>query len=127
MHEAISMLVDSRTLEELVDYRLIVEPRLAGRAALRRSDSALSRMEQVGDVDFHVLIAREAGNLLIEDNLSTTLSAMGRLSCCQHGGYGDPSAEEHRAVVTAIRFRDAQAASTAMATHLSNVLLRATH
>lgn len=126
MHRTTLSPVELQALDELFDYRLFVEPRLAARAAHRRSAGAVARLEQVCDLELHFLVAREAGNLLLEDHLYATLIAAGSLAGCEHAGPGDPATTEHLAVIDAIRDGDAGSAEAAMTTHLTNALLRIT-
>jgi DNA-binding GntR family transcriptional regulator len=137
---AASRLLDSRTIMELYEYRLMVEPPTAARAAQRRSDDGAGALEQycdadvIGpmftappteselpqrDVDFHLCIAREATNGVVVENLHQTLTRM-RL----YSGYGQTGApaeawEEHRRITEAIRAKDPAAAAQAMRHHLS--------
>jgi DNA-binding GntR family transcriptional regulator len=142
---AASPLLDSRAIAELYDYRLIVEPTLAARAARRRNQAAVLELEQlcdereiarlVGDpaatealgdrdLDFHCLIATEAGNQLIVENVRSTLNRMSRFSLYPRQGAGEPAWEEHRAVTEAIKAEDPEAAATAMRVHLTKGLER---
>jgi DNA-binding GntR family transcriptional regulator len=140
-----SRLLDSRTIAELYAYRLLIEPQTAARAARYRTDAQAAELESLCDpqtiaplvadegtdselpqldVDFHCHIARQAGNGVVLENLTQTMTRM-RL----YSGYGQQGAaklawEEHRAVTTAIRDGDSEAAATAMRAHLNNGLDR---
>lgn len=142
---AASRLLDSRTIVELYEYRLMVEPPTAARAAQRRSEEGAVELETLcdadivtrlldapvaeselpqRDVDFHLCIAREATNRVIVDNLDQTLTRMRTYSGYGQTGAPEEAWEEHRAIAEAIRARDPDAAAQAMRAHLSSGLGR---
>jgi DNA-binding GntR family transcriptional regulator len=137
---AASRLLDSRTIVELYEYRLMVEPPTAARAAQRRSDEGAADLEEMcdpktvkkllkappadselpqRDVDFHLCIARQATNSVVVENLDQTLTRM-----VLYSGYGQSGApaeawEEHVLIARAIRAADPDAAALAMRQHLT--------
>lgn len=137
---AASRLLDSRTIVELYEYRLMVEPPTAARAAQRRTDEGAADLEEMCDprvvkkllkappaeselpqldVDFHLCIARQATNGVVVENLDQTLTRM-----MLYSGYGQSGApaeawEEHLLITEAIRAADPDAAAQAMRHHLS--------
>ena len=140
-----SRLLDSRTIAELYAYRLLIEPPTAARAARYRSDAQAAELESLCDpqtiaplvaqeaadselpqldVDFHCHIARQAGNGVVLENLSQTLTRMRLYSIYGHQGAAELAWEEHRAITVAIRTGDSDGAATAMRTHLTNGLDR---
>ncbi|PRY52877.1 DNA-binding GntR family transcriptional regulator [Knoellia remsis] len=140
-----SQLLDSRTIAELYDFRLILEPTLAARAALRHSPEGADRLESVCDIDaladlagrpdagrllgardieFHRGVATEAGNSAIVDQLTAALDRMMRYTLYDRQTAADLAWNEHRAVLHAIRRRDAEGAADAMRQHLHNGLDR---
>jgi DNA-binding GntR family transcriptional regulator len=140
-----SRLLDSRTIAELYGYRLLIEPPTAARAARHRTDAQAAELEALCDpakispfvadetpdgdlaqldVDFHCRIARQAGNNVVLENLAQTLTRMRLYSAYGVHGAAELAWEEHRAVTAAIRGGDAEAAATAMRTHLTNGLDR---
>jgi DNA-binding GntR family transcriptional regulator len=142
---AASPLLDSRTIAELYDYRMLIEPPTAARAARRRQESAMVELEtlcdvdQIGrlladpsaqdvigarDIEFHCGIAREAGSDVVLENLQTTLMQMRRYTIYHQHGAGEKAWEEHRAIALAIRAADHEAAAIAMSVHLTEGLDR---
>lgn len=137
---AASRLLDSRAIVELYEYRLMIEPPTAARAAQRRTDEGAADLEGMcdsktirkllrvppadselpqRDVDFHLCIARQAINTVVVENLDQTLTRM-----VLYSGYGQSGApaeawEEHRVITEAIRARDPDAAAQAMRAHLT--------
>ncbi len=133
-----SPLLDSRAISEFFDYRLLIEPATAARAARRgtseeiaellaacdaafdaiRSGDPVATLLPQWDVELHLAIARMARSKMIMENLATTLEQTSR-----YHGYGQPGAtleawSEHRAAVQAIAAREPQAAAHAMQRHL---------
>ena len=141
-----SPLLDSNTIAELYDYRLILEPPLAARAARRRGVDGMRALAQLcdeheiarlvdapdaadtlgeRDIDFHCVIAAEAGNRLIVDNVRSTLVRMSRFTLYpRQSGAGELAWIEHRAVTEAIRAGEPDAAAEAMRVHLTNGMER---
>lgn len=140
-----SPLLDSRTIAELYDYRLIIEPKLAARAARRRRSDAVASLDtlcdELGirnlisdaavdalgerDIEFHCLIADEAGNHYVTETIRATLVRMSRYTLYHTHGAAELAWAEHRVLADAIRASDPEAAATAMVEHLSNGLERA--
>lgn len=142
-----SPLLDARAIAELYDYRLLIEPATAARAARRRSAPAVTDLHELcdenqlsglmhdaepaqalgeRDIRFHCLIAREAGNNLIAENLRSTLATMSRYTIYHRKGAGEHAWQEHRAISAAIDAADSEAAASAMRTHLNSGLQRIT-
>ncbi|HVK22148.1 MAG TPA: GntR family transcriptional regulator [Actinokineospora sp.] len=142
---AASQLLDSRTITELYDFRLMLEPTLAARAASRHTTANLAELdhlcatdeiaaltaeaERAGsigarDVTFHCAVARQAGNSVAEENVKATLNRMLLYSLYDRRAAADLAWTEHRAVVSAIRVGDPEGAANAMRTHLANGLDR---
>lgn len=142
---AASRLLDSRTITELYEYRLLVEPPTAARAARRRTEEGASELEALCDVktitqllkidptdsglpqrdiDFHIGMARQARNSVVVDNVCQTLTRMATYSGYGQSGAASEAWEEHRAIVTAIRAKEPEAAAKAMRVHLTHGLTR---
>ncbi|WP_432842965.1 FadR/GntR family transcriptional regulator [Dactylosporangium sp. CA-092794] len=123
--------LNPRTVEELFEARLLLEPALAALAA-ERADAervaamraALSGPDRVAaDEALHRLVAEAAGNALLATMLQT-LSGLGRASralTSSRPGVLRRTAAEHAAIVDAIERRDAPAAREAMAAHLRRI------
>ncbi|MDH2393805.1 GntR family transcriptional regulator [Streptomyces sp. HNM0663] len=137
---AASTLLDSKTITELYGYRLLIEPPTAARAARCRTDAEIAELESLCnsdaitqlvtddstpdklpqlDVDFHCSIAKQAGNSVVVENLSLTLTRMCLYSLYGRRGVAERAWEEHRAIVSAIRAGDPDAAARAMHVHLA--------
>jgi DNA-binding GntR family transcriptional regulator len=142
---AASPLLDSRAIAELYDYRMLIEPPTAARAARRRQEAGLAALESLCDVgevqrlladstaqdtigkrdiEFHCGIAREAGNGVVVENLAITLTRMMLYTIYHRHGAGEQAWQEHRAITAAIRAADPDAAAAAMNVHLSESLAR---
>jgi DNA-binding GntR family transcriptional regulator len=142
---AASRLLDSRTIIELYEYRLLIEPATAARAARKRTDAEGSELERACaaetidpllsdpvrlgdlpqlDVDFHCTVASQAGNRVVLENLTQLMTRMSLYSGYGHAGAAELAWEEHRAIAAAIRDGEAEAAATAMRVHLTSGLDR---
>jgi DNA-binding GntR family transcriptional regulator len=136
-----SPLLDSRTIGELYDLRLLIEPAGAARAAKRGpgdwvdtldgicisadgmlSDPAPEHVEALGNADthFHLAVAQAAGNGVIVDYLGQVLTQMSRYTLYASQQAAQHAWEEHRTVLDAIRRGDSNEALKAMRTHLHN-------
>lgn len=136
---AASRLLDSRTISELYEYRLILEPptaaRAAGNAATHEAavaelealcDTDVDRLLSEGaanelgqrDIDFHCAIARLAGNGVVLENLTLTLTRMRLYTNYDRRGAGEHAWHEHRDIAAAVRAGDPHAAATATRDHL---------
>ncbi len=124
---------------ELLDFRKMIEPQLAARAAAHVSPSQISEMEQilkrqeakllaeettiVEDSEFHYTIALAAGNSVVLKVLDTLMDLLrdSRQRSLQVEGRPQKSLAAHRRILVAIKRRDATAAETAMRQHIENV------
>jgi GntR family transcriptional repressor for pyruvate dehydrogenase complex len=130
------ILVDGITFQELFEARRIVEPELAARAALRRSEedvtdleNAVSAMEKHPDADaaglaeqdlrFHEIIWRAAGNRVCQRMFSSLHGALSRSLAVTSSlrDEGMPIAA-HREICAAIRGADSERARQLMVEHL---------
>ncbi|MBG6136366.1 GntR family transcriptional regulator [Longispora fulva] len=133
-----SPLLDSRVIAELYDFRLMIEPTSAARAARRHQEADIAHLEALcdpddiarladdidaigqRDTDFHCSIALHAGNSVVCEYITTALARMRNYSLYNRHKAGEQAWEEHAAIVVAIRAGDPDAAATAMRTHLTN-------
>jgi DNA-binding GntR family transcriptional regulator len=132
-------LVDIDTLMELYEFRLLIEPPCAAKAALRASEDARARITATCDpgtlqplldaadipalggldAELHQLIAREAGNTAIAEAVeSLFIRATPFGLYLRQTGSLDLAWEEHGAVVAAILGQDPEGAEEAMRVHL---------
>jgi DNA-binding FadR family transcriptional regulator len=124
------------TLREVLDARLIIEPALAGQAAVHRQDGHLRELRRNQRViesaprgsagflavneEFHTLIADASGNR----PLAALWSALAAIADGHAGGVRYPPAAlasmiaAHRKISDAIIARDADEATRAMTVHL---------
>jgi GntR family transcriptional repressor for pyruvate dehydrogenase complex len=126
-------------LQDLIDFRKMIEPPLAARAAWRASVDDMARMRHVlaqqarrvqrgeaaveQDCAFHDLIARAAHNQAVLQVLDTIMSLLQptRELVLQSAGRPAMSLRGHREILAAIERRDAGAAEHAMRRHLDHV------
>jgi GntR family transcriptional regulator, transcriptional repressor for pyruvate dehydrogenase complex len=124
----------------LVDARQLIEPTLAGRAAMRHTEEDLAALRRlletaaelradrahVGPINlqFHARIAVAAGNVVLSDMLSAILELHTEDQLIIDRLFADPDRDhaEHLEILDAIVRRDAGAASTLMSNHLAEVL-----
>ena len=125
------MALSGRTVEELFEARLVLEPALAALAASRADAAQVAAMRAAlagpdrvaADVALHRLVAAAAGNALLAAMLQT-LSSAGRASralTAARPGVLRRTAAEHTAIVDAIDRRDPEAAREAMRAHLARI------
>jgi DNA-binding GntR family transcriptional regulator len=125
--------------DELFELRSLLEPALAGRAALNMSEDAIDALEAFitemtgqaatqtriaysrfakQDEEFHERIAAGGGNTLIHDVLTRLHVHIHLFRLKFHTQVTEEAVDEHRDIVAAIRSRDAKAAETAMLAHI---------
>jgi GntR family transcriptional repressor for pyruvate dehydrogenase complex len=128
-----------RTVEELIDVRKMIEPPLAGRAALHASPNELDDMEQIlvrqeekvqrgelgtdEDSEFHYAIALASDNrvvLKVVDVLMDLLKET-RERALQVEGRQQKSLAGHHRILAALKRGDAKAAEAAMRRHLEEI------
>jgi DNA-binding FadR family transcriptional regulator len=134
--EVISALMLPNTLEELYEFRLLIEPGIAAsaaeratpediasmKAALDRYEEAMDAGEPVAphDVLFHRCVAAAAHNsiyLKITDAVSSLLISARRATDLVHAAV-HAAADDHRAIVEAIEQKDSDLARERMSDHV---------
>lgn len=140
------LLLDSREdgLGDLLEFRRILEGASAALAATRITDrkleeldALLSRIEAADsaqdasrselDVEFHSGIARAAGNSYVDAIVDALFDALtrerehGLAATESSGGSHSTSDTEHRAILDALKARDADRAQQIMVAHLDRV------
>jgi GntR family transcriptional regulator, transcriptional repressor for pyruvate dehydrogenase complex len=124
---------------ELLDFRKMLEPPLAARAATRVSPEEIAEMEEIlarqeeklldgdstisEDSEFHYAVALASGNsvvLKVLDNLMDLLRDS-RERSLQVEGRPQKSLAGHRRILAAIKRHDAEAAKVAMRRHIEDV------
>ncbi|MEV1019098.1 FadR/GntR family transcriptional regulator [Streptomyces sp. NPDC050264] len=136
---------DAHALAEILQIREILEEGLIRRVAaappdtgiLDQLDTIVRKMGESGeagepftdlDREFHETLYRPLGNELIPQLLGAFWNVFDRVAGVRHWA-GDPAPEvtvdRHRAIVAALRARDAAGAQQAMATHFRGIEKRA--
>jgi GntR family transcriptional repressor for pyruvate dehydrogenase complex len=137
------MIVDEKTLREMMELRKILEVESAGLAAQRHDQQqlnvirlALQQMQhdleagnlgEEADMKFHYAIAEAAGNSLLLRLMNSIADTMSRvLAAARHRLYRNPAnphklVREHEAIYKAIENDDPAAARRAMLDHLVGV------
>lgn len=125
-------------VQDLLEFRQMIEPEVAALAALRASDeqieqlwASLRQQEQTvalgerlapGDLAFHHLIAQIAGNGVVVLVLETMQHLLQQLrEQALRGNKPSATLNEHTAIVQAIAARSPEQARAAMTTHLRQV------
>lgn len=125
------MALNERTLGELFEARLLLEPALAALAAERATGAQVAAMRAAAggadqleaDVLLHRLIAEAAGNALLAAMLQSlaTLGRSSRSITAGRPGVRRSTAQDHEAIVAAIERHDPPAARAAMTAHLERI------
>lgn len=124
---------------ELLDFRKMLEPQLAARAATRVSAEEISEMEEIlerqekklragentvgEDSEFHYAIALASGNSVVLKVLDTLMDLLrdSRERSLQVEGRQQKSLVGHRRILSAIKRHDSDAAKAAMRRHIEDV------
>jgi len=124
---------------ELIDFRKMLEPPLAARAATHASAEELEEMEEIlhrqeakfrigelaveEDSEFHYAIAMASGNSVVLKVLDFLMDLLRdtRERSLQTEGRPQKSLAGHRKILAAIKKRDAEAAKAAMRHHIEDV------
>jgi DNA-binding GntR family transcriptional regulator len=137
--------LDLRAIAGIYDFRLMLEPGLARRAARRADATGGARLISLCDADalegllaprwndnsiaaqditFHSTIAQMAGNDLATEALAMAFGRGITFSLGYSHAAMRTAWEEHRLIAEAIAARDADTAADAMRTHLRTALQR---
>lgn len=126
-------------INELLDFRKMLEPPLAARAATHASADEISEMEDIldrqqeklrqgdnaiaEDSEFHYSIALASGNSVVLKVLDTLMDLLRdtRERNLQVEGRPEKSVAGHRRILSAIKRHDAEAAKAAMRRHIEDV------
>jgi GntR family transcriptional repressor for pyruvate dehydrogenase complex len=124
---------------ELLDFRRMLEPPLAARAATHASADDVAAMEEIlrrqgvrvrggelaveEDTEFHYRIAMASGNSVVLKVLDVVMDLLRetRARSLQSQGRPQKSLAGHRRILSAIRRHDPVAAQTAMRQHIADV------
>jgi len=126
-------------VSEFLDFRKMLEPPLAARAATHASEEELAEMEEIlhrqetkfrsgelaieEDSEFHYSIAMASGNSVVLKVLDVIMDLLRdtRERSLQLEGRPQKSLAWHRRILAAIKRRDAEAAKSAMRRHIEDV------
>ena len=126
-------------VSELLDFRKMLEPPLAARAATHASVEEISEMEEIlrrqeekqrageaavaEDTEFHYSVAMASDNSVVIKVLDILMDLLRdtRERSLQVEGRGQKSLAGHRRILAAIRSHDAEAAKAAMRRHIEDV------
>ena len=129
----------SELIHELLDFRMMLEPQLASRAATRVSPDEVTEMEEIlgrqekklnsgestvgEDSEFHYAIALASGNSVVLKVLDTLMDLLrdSRERSLQVEGRPQKSLDGHRRILAAIKRHDSDAAKVAMRRHIEDV------
>jgi GntR family transcriptional repressor for pyruvate dehydrogenase complex len=124
---------------ELLDFRKMLEPPLAARAATHASADEISEMEEIlqrqekrlsrgettiaEDAEFHYSVALASGNSVVLKVLDILMDLLrdSRERSLQVEGRPQKSLAGHRRILAAIKHHDAEAAKAAMRRHIEDV------
>ena len=124
---------------ELLDFRKMLEPPLAARAATHVSAEEITEMEEIlkrqeekqaqgsaaiaEDAEFHYSIALASGNSVVLKVIDTVMDLLRdtRERSLQVEGRAQKSLAGHRRILAAIKRHDAEAAKAAMRRHIEDV------
>ncbi len=124
---------------ELLDFRLMIEPPLAARAATHASPEEIDEMEEIlhrqgeklakeelaveEDSEFHYAIAMASGNTVVLKVLDLLMDLLRdtRERSLQLQGRPQKSLGGHRRILSAIKRHDGEAAKAAMRRHIEDV------
>ena len=126
-------------VSELLDFRKMLEPPLAARAATHATDDDIAEMEEIlqrqetkmalgeaavaEDTEFHYSIALASGNTVVLKVLDVVMDLLRetRERSLQVEGRAQRSLAGHRRILAAIKRRDAESAKAAMRRHVEDV------
>ncbi len=124
---------------ELLDFRKMIEPPLASRAATHASPEEIAEMDEIlqrqdvklsqgeiaidEDAEFHYSIALASGNTVVLKVIDILMDLLRdtRERSLQVPGRQQKSLAGHRRILGAIKRRDAEAAKSAMRRHIEDV------
>jgi GntR family transcriptional repressor for pyruvate dehydrogenase complex len=126
-------------VSELLDFRKMLEPPLAARAATRASADEISEMEEIlhrqeekqgqgdaaiaEDAEFHYNVALASGNSVVLKVLDILMDLLRetRERSLQVEGRPQKSLAGHRRILAAIKRHDAEGAKSAMRRHIEDI------
>lgn len=120
---------------DLCDVRLMLEPKIAAKAAVNATDEERILLKQVcdeverlymqgknhiaKDTEFHTLLAKCSKNQVVESLIPIVQNAVAAFANITHDTLKRETLETHRAIVQAVMDRDPDGAEYAMIMHLN--------
>jgi GntR family transcriptional regulator, transcriptional repressor for pyruvate dehydrogenase complex len=126
-------------VSELLDFRKMLEPPLASRAATHATAEEIAELEAIlerqeekqrqgeaavnEDAEFHYNVALASGNTVVLKVIDILMDLLRetRTKSLQVGGRSQRSLQGHRRILAAIQRRDSEAAKAAMLRHIEDV------
>ncbi len=122
-------------LTELFEVRLMIEPEVVTWACKRATEEQIDKAEQLcdeieklynqgvdhiyKDIEFHCFLAKLSGNVVVERLLPVINTAVVTFANITYRSLKNETLTTHRAIVKALRTRDAVGARCAMIMHLT--------
>lgn len=124
----------AKLVEDLLEFRMLIEPRIAGRAAMNAAPEQIERLAKLADeveekyargeshtqadTAFHALLGEMSGNVVFPNLAPIIFRAINMFIDLTQAELRNETIDSHRAIVNAIRSRDSVAAEDAMVIHL---------
>lgn len=124
----------AKLVEDLLEFRMLIEPRIAGRAAMNAAPEQIERLAKLADeveekyargeshtqadTAFHALLGEMSGNVVFPNLAPIIFRAINMFIDLTQAELRNETIDSHRAIVNAIRNRDSVAAEDAMVIHL---------
>ena len=141
---AASTILDTRAIYEMYEFRLMVEPPTAARAARHANADSLEAFDKTCDasrinsllesrdarelgrldIEFHGQIARLAGNELVYDTLLLNLERLHLFASYMRKDAGAHAWDQHRVILDALKRGEPADAAEAMRLHLHDAFDR---
>ncbi|MBQ9550131.1 MAG: FadR family transcriptional regulator [Lachnospiraceae bacterium] len=130
-------IINESDMNDILDFRRVVEVAIAERAAERATDSDLKELDKLIseqdeakddpgalteiDYRFHTALAELCGNQLLLLSLNTVRPKFKKESLYVFSKHSKYTIDEHRSIVRALKDRDSKAARAAMEAHLDSI------
>lgn len=123
-----------KLVSDLLEFRMLIEPRIAARAALNATAEQVAELSRLADTvekryaegrphvnadaAFHAKLGELSGNLVFPNLAPIIFRAINMFIDLTQAGLREETISSHRAIVDAVRAGDATAAEDAMMLHL---------
>lgn len=129
--------LDTKSILDVIEYRLVVEVRTAGLAALRATPENIAVLEETwkamdrnkhdqrlfaeADLDFHLELSRITKNSMLIETLNVIRSVLSQVMYVAIQARGTRGLHYHRLLIDAIAAHDERRAMDIMEEHITNV------